>query len=545
MTFDVEKLPESLEENHEIVRHLVDKTTLLEDKNILLEDKNHLLKDENLRLEEMVRLLRKGIFGASSEKVPEPTNQLMLFEDESEEDDIESDIEEDEEDELVLTKKRKRKGGGRKKFPKHLPREQIIHDLPLDEKTCCDTEMHHIGEDVRERLRVIPATFIVEEHIYPKYTCKVCRGIASDGPEVVQAKVEKQLIPKSMTTPSLLAHLFASKFVEGMPFYRLEQRFSREGITLTRNNMANWAIKAMDALLPLHNLIADTIRDQPFMGIDETYFQVLKEAGKTPQSKSFMWVFRAELKGVPLIYYQYDPSRKSNVPEAFLEGYKGTVQTDGFVGYDFLDKNEHIRHIVCWSHSRRKFIDVISARKSKKKSSNAEVAVNFIKGLYKVEKKIRKLGLNPEEIVALRKKEALPILERFKKWLDKMARRTPPKRLLGKAISYTLNQWSRLIGYIEDGNAYIDNNLVENSIRPFVIGRKNWLFANSVNGANTAALFYTMMETAKAQNLHPEHYLNYLFTHIPHADTLEKLEPLLPWNVTPEQIKPAYLSALT
>jgi len=230
------------------------------------------------------------------------------------------------------------------------------------------------------------------------------------------------------------------------------------------------------------------------------------------------------------------------VPEAFLDGYSGTVQSDGYAGYDFLDGLEPIRHIVCWAHARRKFMDVLSAKDSKNKQGNAGIALKFIRDLYRVEKEAREQELSPEELMALRKAKSEPILNAFKPWLDNISTRTPPQRLLGKAIAYTIKNWPRLIGYLEDGNATIDNNLVENTIRPFVVGRKNWLFSDTVNGANAAAVFYTLVETAKAHELHPEHYLNHIFSHLPTADTVEKLVALLPWNVTPEQILPDHLA---
>jgi transposase len=342
-----------------------------------------------------------------------------------------------------------------------------------------------------------------------------------------------------------------SKFVEGMPFYRVEHRFKRDKISISRSNMCNWAIAAADACLPLYNLFADTIKSQKTIGIDESVLQVLDEPNKTPESKSYMWLFRSNTKNLPIIYYQYDPSRGSVVPTEFLLDYKGTVQTDGYSAYGFLDYLPNITHIVCWAHARRYFIDVIKARgKSKKmkkkrqdKTGKAEEATRFIKLLYKIEKEIREADLSPEEIFKKRQRESVPVLEEFKKWLDDISLRTPKKGLLGKAISYTLNQWPRLIKYIEDGTSLIDNNLVENAIRPYVIGRKAWLFFKSQRGAEAGAIFYSLVETAKAYDLNPEHYFNHIFTELPTADTLEKLETLLPWNLTPEQIKPAHSAA--
>ncbi|MBU1446645.1 IS66 family transposase, partial [Patescibacteria group bacterium] len=390
MTFDADNLPGNLQETHRLMRIMIEHMTYLEEQNALL---------------------RQAVFGAKSEKMkPAPANQLMLFGQNEPEQEVE--FPEQEGPEHDSASQRKSKRGGRNAFPEHLPREEHLHDVPAEERICCGTQMQRIGEHTNERLRFVPAQLIVEKHIYPKYTCKVCEGINGNGPTVKQAPVEPQLIPKSMTTPSLLAYLFNAKFVEGMPFYRLEQRFMRDGIKISRNNMANWAIKSMDAMFVLYNLTADTMRAQNYLGIDETWMQVLKEADKSPQSKSFMWVVRAEYRGKPLIYYQYDPTRGSDVPRAFLEGYVGTVQSDGYAGYDFLDNLKHILHVACWGHSRRKFTDVLKAGGSKRKSGNADIALGFIRDLYQVERKARKLELSPEEIVALRKEEAVPVLDR-------------------------------------------------------------------------------------------------------------------------------------
>ncbi|HHJ19495.1 MAG TPA: IS66 family transposase [Gammaproteobacteria bacterium] len=273
--------------------------------------------------------------------------------------------------------------------------------------------------------------------------------------------------------------------------------------------------------------------------MDETslqVLQVLQEPGRSPTSKSYMWVFRRGDPEKPVLIYEYHPTRSGDAASAFLRDFQGYVQTDGYKGYDFLDHSKGVRHIGCWAHARRKFMDVIKAQGKNRKAGAGDRALSYIKKLYRLEKYARKNGLSPEEIYSIRQKEAKPILDDFEKWLARKKLQTPPKGLLGKAITYTLNQWHRLKGYVEDGILDIDNNMAENSIRPFVVGRKNWLFSGTPEGAEASALLYSLIETAKANRLEPYAYLRYIFDRLPLATTLEDYEALLPWNLSPERL---------
>jgi len=249
-----------------------------------------------------------------------------------------------------------------------------------------------------------------------------------------------------------------------------------------------------------------------------------------------MWIFRGGSPDKPIIQFQYHPTRSGDVAASFLNGYKGIVQTDGYKGYDFLDKIIDIIHVACWSHARRGFKNVTKAAVNKNNLGNVGTALKYISLLYKIEKEARVQELTPEQLYARRQKEAVPILEEFKKWLDARVEKVPPKSLLGKAIHYTLNQWHRLIQYTADGIIRPDNNLVENAIRPFVIGRKNWLFSDTVQGARASALIYSLIETAKANGLEPYWYLKYLFEHLPEAMTEDDFRALLPYNVDKKQL---------
>jgi transposase len=344
-----------------------------------------------------------------------------------------------------------------------------------------------------------------------------------------------QIIPKSIATPGLLAHILTAKFADALPFYRQEKQFKRLGVDIPRATMCGWAMKTADACDIILAMMKKAVLQSDVINIDETPVQVLKEPGRI---KSYMWVFKGTSRGRPVLLYHYDPSRSGDVPASFLNGYKGIVQTDGYAGYGFLDQKKDILHVGCWVHARRKFVEVTKAvsRKTKTPVGNAATALKYIGKLYKIEKAARVEQLSPPEIYEKRQTEAAPILEEFKKWLDASVEKVPPKSLLGKAVNYTLNEWGRLIRYIEDGRVGPDNNAVENAIRPFVVGRKNWLFSCTPEGARASAAIYSLIETAKANGLEPYWYLKHLFENLPEAMSEEDFQALLPQQIDKDQI---------
>jgi transposase len=509
---------------------LPDDTSLL--KQMLVDFQGHHDKETGILLEE-ISLLRAQLYGRKSEKFkpvdgPQP---LPLFDMPEPEDSTE----EEEETHVPAYTRRKR---GRKALPGSLPRVERLHDIDDADKICgCGCELSRIGEEVSEQLDVIPAQVQVIRHIRPKYACKNCEGIEDDGPTVKIAPVPPQIIPKSIASPGLLSHILTAKFIDHTPFYRQEKQLIRLGVKVSRTSMCKWAMQAASACQPLLNLLQDEVLSGKFINIDETTLQVLQEPGRKATTKSYMWIFRRGDPDRQVLIYQYHPTRSGDVARAFLRGFQGYVQTDGFAGYDFLDHEKEIHHIGCWAHARRKFSDVIKAQGKNRKSGAADEAIKYIKRLYKLEKDAHRNEFTTEEIYRMRQNEAKPILEDFKKWLSKKSLNTPPKGLLGKAVSYTLNQWHRLIGYIEDGHLTPDNNMAENSIRPFVIGRKNWLFSGTPEGAEASALLYSLIETAKANKLEPYAYLRCIFDRLPTAASLADYEALLPWNIELDQMK--------
>ena len=257
----------------------------------------------------------------------------------------------------------------------------------------------------------------------------------------------------------------------------------------------------------------------------------IKEPGRSPRTKSYMWGFRrGDPDKSPIIIYQYRPTREGDVVRSFLEDFSGYVHSDGYNGYAFLDTREGVPHIGCLAHVRRKFNNIVKAQGKKRKSGAADVALSFISKLYKLERQFEKQHLGSDEIYQQRQNYAKPILEDFHQWLLKQSARTLPKGLLGQAVIYALNQWDRVKGYLEHGNLSPDNNLTENCIRPFAVGRKNWLFAGTPQGAEASAALYSLIETAKANTVAPYSYLRYIFEKLPLAATLEDYEALLLWN---------------
>ena len=435
-----------------------------------------------------------------------------------------------------------RRKAGRKPLPAELPRIEVIHDLPESQKQCaCGAALSRIGEEVCEKLDIIPAKVQVIRHIRYKYACKGCEGVESEAPTVQIAPAPPQLIPKSMATAGLLAHIVVAKFEDALPFHRQSKQLARLGIDLPRATLCNWARQTAEAAMPLADLMDRAIREGPLVNIDETTVQVLKEPGRADSQKSFMWVFRGGDPQRPVLRYQYHPTRAGSVPLAYLSGFKGYVQTDGYNGYDGLGRKPGIVMVGCWAHARRKFYEVVKAAEPQvaQRKLAAEEALEFIGRLYRIEKEARVKELCVTELCELRQQQAKPVLDEFKDWLDEKAPLTPPGGLLGKAISYTLNQWPRLIVYLQDGRLRPDNNLVENAIRPFVVGRKNWLFSGHPRGAEASAFLYSLIETAKANGLRPHAYMRYLFDQLPLAKNEDDYRNLLPPHIDPSRLNTA------
>lgn len=488
-------------------------------------------------LEEQFRFLKATIYGRKSEKYSpdEKTSQIFLF---NEPEEVVETSASEEKTEEVSVASYKRARGGRRPLPAELPRVEVFQDLKESEKVCgCGSELSRIGEEVSEKLDIVPAKMQVIKNIRYKYACKSCEGVESEGGAVRIAPVTPQLIPQGIATPGLLSYIITAKYADALPLYRQEKIFERIGVEIGRATMANWVIQVGQRCEPLMDLLQKEIRSGPLINMDETPVQVLNEPGRPNTSKSYMWVFRGGDVERPALVFHYDPSRSGQVPQEYLNGYQGYIQTDGYQGYNVVGECDGIVHLGCWVHVRRKFMDVVKARaKGSKKNGNADVALENIRHLYAIEKEADEKDLKAVERYQLRQEKSVPLLKQFRKWLEDISPKTPPQGLLGKAISYALRQWERLERYTQSGLLRPDNNLAENAIRPFVVGRKNWLFSAHPRGAKASATIYSLIETAKANGLEPYRYLRYLFERLPMAEVEADYKALLPQYVDRDTI---------
>lgn len=508
-----------------------------------LRKENSKLQEENRELQSSVQLLREEVeflkhrlFGRKSERLSEAERkQLPLF-NEAEEGATGEDEAEEEERVVSHTRRKKR---GRKALPANLPRVEVVHDVPEEAKRCgCGAPKSRIGEEVSERLDIIPAQIQVIRHVRPKYACRRCEGEEDEGPTVTIAPAPVEIIPKGIATAGLLAHVLVAKFADALPFYRQSKQFERMGVDLSRTTLCNWTLQAAQRCKPVLDLLREEVRAGPVVRCDETTVQVLKEPGRSAQTKSYMWVFLGGPPGRPAVEYHYDPTREGRVAREYLKGYEGCVQTDGYQGYDFLDHQPGVIHAGCWAHVRRKFVDAarVAGGGKKKGGRGAKWVVEAIRKLYRIEKWAKEEGLVGEALVEVRREKSVPILGELKAWLDEKDKVVVPKTLLGKAVHYARGQWKRLVVYVDHGFLTPDNNLAENAIRPFVVGRKNWLFSATQAGAWASAALYSLIETAEANGLEPYRYLRHLFERVPHAGTREEYRALLPQHM-PEELR--------
>ncbi|MBL4873742.1 MAG: IS66 family transposase [Rhodobacteraceae bacterium] len=491
------------------------KTLLIKERSV-----SEKLKQQIHVLLEALRLEKHRLYGKSSEKSPD---QAELF-DEADSLVDELDIINDEQAPVALVSKSQRPV--RKPLPAELPRVRRVIELSEEERQCaCGCTLIEIGEDISEQVDIIPARVQVIQHVRKKYACQRCDDNIKVAP---RAKI---LLPKALASANTMAYIITSKYADGLPLYRLSGIVKRYGIELSRQTLSESVLKVAEKISPLTDYLKQQLMDGPLIFMDETRVQVLNEPDKTPQSQSYMWVQRGGPPNKAIIQFHYDPGRSADTAKGLLKGFEGTLMSDGYQPYRIVAKNQGLTHLCCWAHSRRKFID---AQKSqvKGKTGKADIAINFIAKLYAVEKHTK--DSNAAQRHHARQQTSAPVLQQFHAWLLKSQQQVPPKTALGKAVNYTLGYWSELSRYIENGSWPIDNNPAENAIRPFVIGRKNWLFSHSQRGAKASASLYSLIETAKANGKEPYHYLSGLFEALPDTNR-ENIEGLMPWNMPDEK----------
>jgi transposase len=481
-------------------------------------------------LMEQFRLAQHRRFGASSEKSYNDSFAQMNLFNESE---IESDILVPEPEIVEIEKHfRKRKNMvNADKLPTNLPMETILHELDEEEQFCpeCEGHLHVMGkETLRRELKFIPAKAVIVEHTRNVYACRDCEKDECGVP-IVKAQVVNPVIKGGFASPEAIAHIATQKFVMAVPLYRQEQEWNRFGIELSRQTMSNWLIKAtFQWLEPVYDALVEILCLRNVLHADETSLQVLHEDGKPAKSKSYMWLYRTSGDTInPIVLYEYQPDRKAEHPKRFLKNFSGYLHADGYDGYH--DISDDVKVVGCFAHARRKFDEAIKGLSKKDQTnSTAGIGKQFCDKLFSLERDFT--DLTTAERFQKRQELSKPVFDEFYKWVGTL--NPPPKTGLNTAIVYVRNQREYLGRYLEDGRLEISNNRAERSIKPFVIGRKNWLFANTPRGAKVSAIMFSITETAKENGLNPYEYLTYVFTNAPNWDipnNINNLERLLPW----------------
>lgn len=508
MVIALNQLPDDID----ALKSLVFEQAVCNDK---LTTENQRYKAQVLTLQEQLNLALAKRYAASSEKIS--PDQVCMF------DEAEAIVvaDQDAEDDSIIVPAHTRSKRGRKTLPEALPRVEVVHDLPEGDRYCPHdgNALSEIGEVTSEQLDIVPAKIQVIRHIRKKYACACGHCIKT-------AAMPPQPIPKSLASPGLLAHITVSKYQDALPLYRQETILKRIGVELPRATLANWMIQVGILIQPLINLMRDRLLAYDILQMDETTVQVLSEPGKTAQSKSYLWLQRGGSPDQPVVLYDYDPGRGAGVPKRLLAGFKGYLQTDGYDGYNAVVAVNDLTHVGCMAHARRKFHEAVKSQGKKKQRGKAHRGLALIQKLYRIEQQSRMF--TPEDRHLHRQAHAQPILDELWSWLDEARLQVPPTSATGKALNYLHNEWDKLIRYLDDGRLEIDNNGAENAIRPFVLGRKNWLFSASVKGVKASANLYSLIETAKTNGLEPYAYLRHLFTELPKATTVKDFEALLP-----------------
>ena len=511
---------------------------------------NEQLKKENAMLSAQVKLLteqllmmRQRQFGVSSEKTSQliSNGQISLFNEAEQESD---DSAPEPALEQIIYKRRKQQGKREMDFA-GLPVEQIIHELSEDERVCpdCGGVLHACGHDVlRRELTVVPAQYIVTEHVQTVYACRGCEE-KETGTPMVKAKVPAPVVRGSgVASPSLVAMIANQKYTLSLPLYRQEQEYKRNCIQLSRQTMANWLIYASERwLMPIYKELHCLLILMKNLHADETPVQVLHEEGKSAKSKSTMWMYRTGGDAVrPIVLYEYQPNRKHANPRVFLKGFGGYLHSDAYQAYDHVAPG--IIPVRCWAHVRRKFTDILKATPDYNKAGSLAMrGVEFCDALFALEREYARNFHSPiptAEDYAFRYEERLkrskPVMDEFFSWAQSVYGTilALPRSKMGESLAYAMNQRKYLENVLLDGRLELSNNRSERSIKPFVIGRKNWIFSNTENGATASAIFYSIIETAKENGLMPYEYLKYVFETAPNIDLNheEALNSLLPWN---------------
>ena len=529
-----------MENTAEIIQDLSDRLDKLEQQNSKLTQDNYELAQHNSELqsklnwyEEQLRLANQTRYGCSREKVDD--NQMQLFNEA--EYGVAAKEPEPEKEEINYTRNKPKKKSKELKL-EGLPERTVEYRLSEEEQICpcCEHQMHEMKSQESKELHYVPAHLEVVKHVQYTYACRHCQEEEIETP-VVTAPKPKSVLPGSVASASVIAHTMNQKYVEGIPLYRQEQSWHRMGIELSRQTMANWVIKASQYWLePLYNRMHEIMMQKDILHADETEVQVLQEPDRAATSKSYMWLYRTGREGPPIILFDYRTTRASKHPHRFLKDFGGYLHVDGYPGYDSLS---WLTLSGCFSHARRGFDKALKVLPKDKQHADLPSwhGLQYCNKLFDIERSL--VDATPQERYRLRLERSQPVLNEFHAWLKRQSKHALPNGYFAKAVYYCLKQWDKLTTYLQDGRLEIDNNRAERSIKPFVIGRKAWLFSNTPNGAKASAITYSIMETVKENGLHPFRYLTYIFEQMPNMDLEAEgaIDELLPFSPNlPEEI---------
>ncbi len=477
----------------------------------------------NERLVQIIKELQRHRFGRRAETLPE--DQMLLALEEVEQTEAgaaaETEVKSAAEREKATRKRRTNRGA----LPAHLPRIEIVVDIEDKACPCCKGLLHRIGEDLSERLDIVPAQFRVLVTRRPKYACRACEGA------VTQAAAPARLIEGGLPTEATVAHVLVSKYADHLPLYRQAQIYARQGIALDRSTLADWVGRAAWHLRPVHEQLLAHIRASTKIFADETTAPVL-DPGRGRTKTGQLWAYARDDRpwggaDPPIAVYVYAQNRKSEQPLAHLAGFTGVVQVDGYAGYRALARKNSVRLAFCWAHVRRRFYELAAAGPA----PIASEALERIGGLYAIESEIR--GRSPDERRDARQAKSRPILDAIEPWLREKLTLISQKSKLAEAIRYALSRWDGLTRFIDDGRIEIDSNVVERAIRPIALNRKNALFAGSDGGAENWGIVASLIETCKLNGVDPQAYMAVVLTKIIGGHLASKLDELMPWAYAP------------
>lgn len=457
------------------------------------EKTNSSLQEENAYLKSQVELLKRMQFGQKRERFEgDPAQGVLPFDTEVEQ---EAAQQEEIKEQITYTRKKQSAHKGRAALPAHLPVEEIeIHpEGDLRDMVC-------IGKEVTEELECEPARFFIRRYIRYKYAAKGGEGVKTGA-------LPERVIDKGIPGAGLLAMILTDKYADHLPLYRQKQRFARENISIASSTIEGWVKQALERLEPLYEQLRFDIKAKGYLQVDETSIKVLESDKKGAAHSGWYWVYHSPLDGMVLMDYQ--PTRGSSGSKNMLEHFKGYLQSDGYAVYDKVGQRKDVTPLACWAHARREFERALENDKAR-----ASKALGLIQQLYAVERKAKENQLSSEQIKALRLDESLPVLNELGKWIFHELKNTLPKSQIGKAMRYAMERWDKLSAYLQDGSLLIDNNLVENAIRPIALGRKNYLFAGSHDAATRAGMLYSFLAICKKHEVNPMQWLKYTLENI-------------------------------